>query len=578
MIKKRKFIIAILAISGALYALKGSADSSSPLAVYQIHGLEPALTTLVKARLAHSLEALTPPLTANIIQAWNAQHAPVEIQQALAPYGYFKPSIHSKLLYQNKTWQAIYTINPGPLLKITQLKASIQGEGANNAALKRLMDQLPIHQGDSFLSECYEQTKQKLLSTAIAEGYLSAYFSQHRVLINRQSYIANIDLVLDTGPRYYFGPINFEQTILKDSLLRRYVPFKPGDPYSSDRLLKLQDNLNRSGYFQRISINDLTSQKQNQQIPILFKLTPRPSQQYTAGIGYSTDVGIRGTLGWESRYLNQFGHKLSIVSQLSKIQNSLQTTYIIPGKQPNTDNYTINFAIVRKQLPQVDRTTQQIGLGNTHQWKGWQRNLFLNYQIERFNYIDRPSATAHLLTPGITFSRSQFDNPLYALHGYRLNLRVQGADKNLLSSASFLQTQLQTKYILSWNKNSRVILRSDLGYTITPNPTNFPPSLLFYAGGSQSVRGYDYQALGPGRYLMVGSAEYQHKIVNNFYGATFFDMGNAVNNFPINLQKGTGIGIVWISPLGPMQLTLAKALDLPNRPLRLQFSMGVDLL
>lgn len=575
MIKIRKFVIATLAIVGVLYTLKGSADS--PAIYYQIQGLKPALTALVKARLAHSLETLTPPLTSHVIQAWN-EHAPAEIQQALSPYGYFKPSIHSKLLYQNKTWQAIYTINPGPLLKITQLKASIQGEGANNAVLKKLMDQLPLHQGDSFLSERYEQTKQKLLSTAIAEGYLSAYFSQHRVLINRQSYIAHVDLVLDTGPRYYFGPINFEQTILKDSFLRRYIPFKTGDPYSSEQLLKLQDNLNRSGYFRHISINDLIAQKQSQQIPVLFKLTPRPPQQYTAGIGYSTDVGIRGTLGWESRCLNQFGHKLSIMSQLSKVQNSLQTTYTIPGTQPNTDNYNINFAIVRKQLSQVDSTTQQIGLGSSHQWKGWQRNLFLNYQIERFNYIDRPSKISHLLTPGITFSRSQFDNPMYALHGYRFNLRVQGADKNLLSSASFLQTQLQTKYILSWNQNSRVILRSDLGYTITPNPTNFPPSLLFYAGGSLSVRGYDYQALGPGRYLMVGSAEYQHKIVNNFYGAAFFDMGNAVNNFPINLQKGAGIGVVWVSPLGPMELTLGKALDLPNHPVRLQFSMGVDLL
>lgn len=577
MLKIRKISIAILAIVGLIYTLNGSAEAPH-LIVYQIRGLDPILTTIVKARLAHSLEALTTPSNSAIIQTWN-EHAPAEIQQALSPYGYFKPSIHSKLLYQpNKTWQAIYTINPGPLLKITQLRVSIQGEGTNNAVLKMLINQLPLHQGDSFLSERYEQAKQKLLSTAIAEGYLSAYFSQHHVLINRKSYLANVALVLDTGPRFYFGPIIFQQTILKDSFLRRYIPFKIGTPYSSEQLLKLQDNLNRSGYFQHISINDLATEKQNQQIPILFKLTPRPSQQYTAGIGYSTDVGIRGTLGWESRYLNQFGHKLSIMSQLSKVQNSLQTTYTIPGQHPNTDNYNINFAIVHKRLAQVDSTTQQIGLGSTHQWKGWQRNLFLNYQIERFNYVDRPTIISHLLTPGITFSRSQFDNPIYALHGYRVNLRVQGADKNLLSSASFLQTQLQTKYILSWNENSRMILRNDIGYTMTPNPDNFPPSLLFYAGGSQSVRGYDYQALGPGRYLVVGSVEYQHKIVSNFYGAAFFDLGNAVNKFPINLQKGAGVGVVWISPLGPMELTVGKALDLPNHPVRLQFSMDVDLL
>lgn len=574
MTKIRKYFIFMLATLGVIYTLNTNASST---VVYKIRGLNRPLATQVETRLGHSLEALTPPLTSEAIRTWN-NDVPAEIQHTLSLYGYFKPTIHSTLHYQNKTWQAIYTINPGPALKITHLKVSIQGQGSNNQALKMLMQQLSIHQGDIFSSPAYEETKQKLLSTSIAEGYLSAYFSQHRVLINQQSHTAQIDLVLVTGLRYYFGPINFEQTTLKDSFLRRYLPFKTGDPYSSKQLLKLQDNLNRSGYFKHVSVSDLKLPKQNQQIPILFKLKPRPSQQYMAGIGYSTDFGIKGTLGWESRYLNQFGHKLIIHSQFSKPQDSLQTTYIIPGGQPNTDNYNINFAIVRKRFPQVNSTIQQIGVGSRHQWKGWRRNLFLNYQIERFNYIDRANKISYLLTPGITLSRNQFDKPIYALHGYRINLRVQGADKNILSSTSFLQAQLQGKYIFSWNENSRVILRSDLGYTIARNTTNFPPSLLFYAGGTLSIRGYDYQKLGPGRYLMVGSAEYQHKIINNFYGAVFLDLGNAVNNFPINPKKGLGVGIVCISPVGPIEVTLARAMDLPNHPMRLQLSLGIDLL
>jgi len=544
---------------------------------YQIQGLESSLRTSVKARLDYSMQSLAPPLTSAVIQAWY-QNSFAEIQQALSPYGYFKPLIQAKLLYQHEHWHVTYRILPGPLLKITQLQISLQSEGASSVVLKKLITELPLHQGDSFLSEDYEQVKQKLLTTAMAEGYLSAHFTKHRVLINRQSYTAHITLILETGPRYYFGSITFQQGILKDSLLRRYMPFQIGDPYSSEQLFKLRDNLNNSGYFQYISVNDLATKKQDQAIPIVFKLMPRPAQEYTAGIGYSTDIGVGATLGWESRYLNQLGHKLNIISQLSQVQNSFQTTYTIPGSYPNTDNYNINFAIVRKRLAQVDSTTQQVGIASVQQWKGWQSNLFLNYQIERFNYVDRSTVISHLLTPGINLSRSQFDNALYALHGYRFNLRLQGADKNLLSSASFLQTQLQAKTVMSWNDNSRLIFRGELGYTITPDPTNFPPSLLFYAGGSQSIRGYDYQGLGPGRYLVVGSAEYQHRLINNFYGAVFFDAGNAVNNFPINLQKGTGIGLVWVSPLGPMELTLGKALDLPGRPIRLQFSIGIDLL
>jgi translocation and assembly module TamA len=543
--------------------------------VYQIQGLNQDLTRIVQQSLDQSLQASSRPSNQAGIQLWYQQSI-ADIRHILAAYGYFKPSIRPSLKQKGVKWDANYQISLGPPLRITLLEVSIQDPQKKDPQIEKSIADFPLHQGDIFSSQRYEHAKQLLLATAIGQGYLSAYFSKHTVLINRKSYTARITLTLNKGPRYYFGPIIFQQSILKDSLLRRYISFKIGAPYSSTQLLSLQENLNKSGYFSSVSINDIKTQKQV--LPVTFTLTPRPSQQYTAGIGYSTDLGIRGTLGWESRYLNKSGHRLNIISQLSKIQNSLQMTYRIPGKHPNTDNYNINYAIVRKKLAQVVSTTQQLGFSNIAQWRGWQRNLFLNYQIERFNYLNSKTTKAHLLTPGINFSRSKFDNTRFALHGYRLNLRLQGADQHLLSNTSFLQTQLQGKYILSWNNNSRLLLRGDLGYTLTSNLSDFPPSLLFYAGGSQSLRGYAYQALGPGRYLMLGSIEYQHRLINDFYGAVFFDAGNAVNNFPIKLQKGTGVGLVWLSPLGPMEITAGKALNLPGRPVRLQFTMGFDLL
>lgn len=575
-IKRTLTLLAKLLILAIFLAPLGYA-AESPSIIYQIQGInQDQLKVAVQKQLDYSLQTLPPSPSAAGIQSWN-QHTIDDIKQTLAAYGYFKPLIHASLTKNSWQWIANYQISPGPPLKITTLQISVQFQGEHNQSIEKFITAFPLHQGNIFLSNSYELAKQQLLSLAIAQGYLAAHFSKHTVLIDRKTYTASIILTLSTGPRYYFGPVIFQQTLLKDSLLRRYLPFQTGDPYSPTRLLKLQNNLNKSGYFQNITIND-TPQEQNQTVPILLKLTPRPAQQYVAGIGYSTDVGLRGTLGWESRYLNKDGHRLSIFSQLSKLQNSLQTIYTIPGKHPNTDSYNINFAIVRKHLTQVDSTTQQLGFASVSKWKGWRRNLFLNYQIERFNYLNSTKTNAHLLTPGINLSRSHFDKPAFALHGYRLNFRLQGASSQLLSSNSFLQAQLQANTIVSWNNDSRLLFRGDIGYTATSNLANFPPSLLFYAGGSQSVRGYAYQALGPGRYLLAGSVEYQHHLINNFYGAIFFDAGNAVNNFPINLQKGTGLGLVWVSPLGPMELTAGKALDLPGHPIKLQFTMGFDFL
>ncbi|MFZ0219421.1 MAG: autotransporter assembly complex family protein [Candidatus Aquirickettsiella sp.] len=564
-------LIASLAI---LFASSGG-YAEYPRVTYHLQGLNQDLMSPVQQRLDRSLQALINP-SLDDIQFWG-QRAISDIKQTLAAYGYFKPSITHTLNKIDTSWNASYQVSIGPPLKITALKVSIE-EVNQDPKITKLIDNFPLHIGDIFRSGVYEDAKQKLLAKVVAAGYLSAYFSKHIILINRQAYTAKLILTLNTGPRYYFGPITFQQSILNNSLLQRYIPFKVGDRYQSTQLLKLQENLNKSGYFQNVSIPDSQINKKNQILPVTFRLTPRPSQQYTAGIGYGTDVGMRGTLSWESRYLNKAGHRLSIFSQLSKVQNSLQTTYTIPGKQPNTDNYNINFAIVKKKLTKVTTTTQQLGIGSRSKWKGWQRNLFLNYQTERFNYLNRPTTNSHLLTPGINLSYSKFDNPFFALHGYQLNFRLQGADQNLLSNTSFLQTELQGKYIVSWNNNSRLLFYGDVGYTLTSNLANFPPSLLFYAGGSQSIRGYAYQSLGPGRYLMTGSVEYQHRLINNFYAAVFFDAGNAVNNFPTNLQKGTGLGLVWASPLGPIEVTAGKALDLPGHPIKFQFTMGFDFL
>jgi translocation and assembly module TamA len=574
MITKIRLIIAVLALFNMIFAPLGFAEN--PPVAYQLQGLNQDLKSPIQDSLDRSLRTLVHP-SAEDVQLWN-QHSIFDIKQALQAYGYFKPTISHSLKKIGTSWNANFQISKGPPLRITSLKILVENIKPVDLKITKLIADFPLHQGNILRTEIYEEAKQKLLTQVVAEGYLSAYFSKHTILINRKTYTSELILILNIGPRYYFGPITFDQSILNNSLLQRYIPFKFGDPYSSTQLLKLQDNLNKSGYFQNVSIPDVQISKENQNLPVTFMLTPRPSQQYTTGIGYGTDVGIRGTLGWESRYLNKEGHRLSVLSQLSKIQNSLQTTYTIPGKHPNTDNYNINFAIVKKKLTQVTTTTQQLGLGSIGKWRGWKRNLFLNYQIERFNYLNRPKTNSHLLTPGLNLSYSKFDNPLFVHHGYQLNFRLQGADQNLLSTTSFLQTEIQGKYIISWDEKSRLLFRGDVGYTLTSNLANFPPSLLFYAGGGQSVRGYAYQSLGPAPYLVAGSIEYQHKLINNFYGAIFFDAGNAVNNFPIHLQKGTGLGLVWASPLGPMEVTAGKALDLPGYPIRFQFTMGFDFL
>ena len=85
-------------------------------------------------------------------------------------------------------------------------------------------------------------------------------------------------------------------------------------------------------------------------------------------------------------------------------------------------------------------------------------------------------------------------------------------------------------------------------------------------GGSQSVRGYSFGSIGipqadaivRGRYITVGSVEFRHRVVENWWAAVFYDTGGVADSFSgIDRVNGYGAGVRWRSPLGPINLDVA---------------------
>ncbi len=112
-------------------------------------------------------------------------------------------------------------------------------------------------------------------------------------------------------------------------------------------------------------------------------------------------------------------------------------------------------------------------------------------------------------------------------------------------------------------------------------------SLRYYAGGDDSVRGYGYQRLSPrnadgdilgGKQKLVGSIELDYMFRDKWSAATFFDTGNAFDDWnDIGLEQGVGVGIRWYSPVGPLRIDLAKGISEPNSDLRLHIVFGPSL-
>jgi translocation and assembly module TamA len=217
---------------------------------------------------------------------------------------------------------------------------------------------------------------------------------------------------------------------------------------------------------------------------------------------------------------------------------------------------------------------------------GWQETLSLTYQHQTYG-VGVDSGTSKLLTPGISYTRTHSDSKSFPLHGYKAQVDLQGSHQGFLANASFVQLHVLAKGITSLGKRTRMLVRLEAGHEFTSQFRILPPTLRFFTGGDQTVRGFAYQTIGDldergnvigGPTLAVASVESDYRILEKFGVAVFSDVGSAAKSFSIRgLDQGVGAGLRWLSPVGMVRLDGAFAISRPGAPFRIHVSIGADL-
>jgi translocation and assembly module TamA len=389
---------------------------------------------------------------------------------------------------------------------------------------------------------------------------------------------------LEGGPRYHFGEVRLEQNVLDEDFLQRYIPFRSGDPYSLDQVIALQRALHDSNYFQIAQVSPGKPDRESREVPVEVLLTPRKQHRYDFGVGYGTDTGARARFGWRMPRVNRRGHRIDSHIEVSEIGYNVGANYRIPVLNPRTDQLVYSINKEKEETDSNDSVISLIGVSLNHNRGDWRETLALNYQLEEFSVADE-SGDSTLLIPSVAWSRTWGSDFINVLDGLRFDIGIRGASENLASDTDFAQLRGGLKFIYSFDNRNRVLMRGGFGTTETPNFERLPSSIRFFAGGSQSVRGYAYESLGPenedgdvlgGRHLLTGSVEYEHYFDDKWGLAVFLDAGNAIDNLNDDLEQGAGFGLRWKSPVGPVRIDLANAIS-TDQGWRLHISIGPDL-
>ncbi|WP_460116290.1 autotransporter assembly complex protein TamA [Pseudomonas sp. H2_D02] len=510
-----------------------------------------------------------------------------QARKAAQALGYYQPQIDSEV-QAGKAPRLILSIDPGEPVHLRNVTIRIDGPAASLKGF-RVPDNPGLKPGAVLNHGRYEDAKRTIQNQASRYGFFSGRFISQTLRVDPQAGIADIELIYDSGPRYALGAVSFEgDTPFDEDLLQRMVPFKAGAPYDSELIAELNQALQSSGYFEGVRVDATPTAATDNVIPVAVKLDTRKPRTMGLGLGFSTDVGPRAKANWTRHWVNPQGHSYGWEAEVSAPRQNIGLWYDVPLDPPLTDKLRYADGYQYEELAGTDTLSKLLTVGPEWHSKlpsGWQRVVSLKWQREEYRLGD-DSGLSTLLMPGVSYSYLRSDNRIDPHHGYRLQFDTKVAKEGLGSDNNLLYGTAMVKGLTTVFDKHRFLARAQIGGSATNGYKSIPPSLRFFADGDQSVRGYDYQSLSPensdgdrigGRYMVAGSVEYQYSVAEKWRVATFVDQGNSFNNLDLpSLKTGVGVGVRWVSPVGPIRLDLAHALD-DDGGIRLHFSMGPEL-
>jgi translocation and assembly module TamA len=543
-------------------------------------GVEGALLENVRALSSlHRLSA-APELDDEIVGRL-VERAPAEARDALRPYGYYEPKVTTELTEKEGRWHAVVKIVPGAPVQLVDQAVEVTGPGRDEPFMKRALERSALRTGEQLSHPAYEQLKGDLLRTALGRGYLDAEFTTSELVVDPVARTARARISLATGERYRFGATTIEQSVIRDSLVNRYLRYREGDWYSAEALLRTQFALDDSQYFSLAEVLPAERDRQARIVPIRITSEPNRRHLYTIAVGYGTDTGARGTLGWEDRRLNDRGHRLRGQVLTSGVEDSVGLTYIIPWKDPALEKLSFELRGFTEQNADVETTGGTFTVGLTQVRGRWQRVLSATLDSTEDKVTTGSGASAQvdrrsslLLVPGITFARLPPDflgtNALPT--GFRAE--VLASTSALGSDTNFTRFDVRDDRRFRLNADWQIYVRAQIGASVVGDFEELPAQYRFFAGGDQSVRGYGYEELSPvdadgnkvgGRHLLTGTFELQRNLPKNLVGAVFVDAGNAFDNFGDPLEYSAGIGLRYRLPFLSVGIDVAQSISDTSR-------------
>lgn len=514
------------------------------------------------------------------------RETPDRIRELMATEGYFSPRIDVTLIDGDQARVVNIRVEPGQQTLVRKLNLSFSGEitqpeAFNLGRIGEMRQGWHLRPGEPFTQEAWERSKRALLHSFLSDRYPGARIIASEATISPEAYSADLDVSADSGPAYVFGELKVEG--LKrypSSIISNLNPIEVGDAYDQSKIYELQRRVQTSGYFANVFVSAPLETDPIAKAPLIVSVVEKPAKSVSFGVGVSTNTGGRLQAKYVDNNVRDAGWKWRNELKLENKQQLLATELALPTGRDGWQA-AAHTSLSRTNIEGEVSRKFELGLKRQKIEEDIERTLAVLYSNERRDIAGAPSDHAKALTANYIWTKRAVDDVLYPHRGYLLQLELGGAARPLLSDTTFLRSYGKTAYFRPLSKRETLILSGELGVVLAKHRRGIPSQFLFRTGGDQSVRGYSYLSIGVregdavvgGRYLGVGSVEYERYFNDKWGGALFYDAGVATDQLSnLKISQGVGVGARWRSPVGPLKLDLAYGLR--SQQVRLHFSVG----
>ena len=525
---------------------------------------------------------------------------------ALRPYGYYAPSIRSRIEERGKDLLVLtLDIDRGPPMRVAESHIEIVGDGARLATLREWRAEWPLPKGAILDQSLWTQEKVHAIEIAEADGYMASAVSKHLIELDLNTNTAVLWLTVDTGPQFRFGDVDFGQHVLKPGVLEAIPRFRKGDPYSARLLDKFRVDLWKTGYFESVEIQE-TRQPDTAppEVDLTLDLETTHKNSYQGSLGFGTDTGMRVQAQWTRHPVSRNGDQLKVGVGWQELDDELSARldYRLPRLSRERQFWVLentvrieNVDLEIKAHPEdkgyINIATGDVadfnvraGLLKVRNLKSGVRQLFGTTFVQYLN----SNQQYDLLYPVVPVNPLDsdyeqllsFDNDVISVgydadlvdvwgkgfdtEGRRERAWFFASHKYIGSDTDFVQAYLGTRRIYRKGNRWKLLVRGEIGYTdarvdelrvdvsadelvtVDLSVTRLPIFYRFKAGGSQSVRGYGFESLSNNdigsNHIITGSVEAEYRFLEKWSAAAFFDIGNAFNDWSKPDLK-KGIGV-----------------------------------